>query len=99
MLGVLALLVAPAAYAAAHYLEQVTLIQAAAVMPGAGVLGAAAIVLARRARRDTQRTLGRVGGAGTARFGHALGVVGLCIGITAGLALGFFGLLSLFASD
>jgi hypothetical protein len=99
VLGVLGLLALPAAYATSYYLEQVTLIQSAAAMPVAGVFGIAAILLARRARREIQATLGRVGGGGTARLGHALGVVSLCIGITAGLALAFFGLLTLFAAD
>jgi hypothetical protein len=90
---------APLAYAAAHYLDAVTLIQAAAVMPGAGFLGIGAMVLSRRARRAVRRTLGRVGGEGAARLGYGLGVLALCVGITAALALAFYGLLTLFASD
>jgi hypothetical protein len=97
--GLIALAVVPAAYAAAHYLERVTLIQGAAAMPAAGLFGIGAMLLGRRARREVERTLGRVGGGRTARIGYALGVLGLCIGVTAALALGFYGLLTLFASD
>jgi hypothetical protein len=43
-----------------------------------------------------ERTLGRAGGLGTARAGRILGFLALCIGVTAGLALGFYALLSYF---
>jgi hypothetical protein len=44
-----------------------------------------------------QITLGRAGGEGAARVGRALGILGVVIGATAALALGFYGLLALFA--
>lgn len=60
------------------------------------MLGAAAIYLARRGRRNIERTIGRLGGQGTARVGRVLGLLSLCIGLTAGLALGVYALLNLF---
>jgi hypothetical protein len=39
-----------------------------------------------------ERTLGRVG-EGTAKWGKRLGILGLCLGLTAALSLAFFGLL------
>jgi hypothetical protein len=60
------------------------------------VLGLAAILLARRGFRNIERTIGRLGGEGTARVGRLLGALSLCIGLTAGLALGSYGLLNLF---
>ena len=85
-----------AAFAAARKLDQVTLVQATAASCGSVLLGAAALVLARRARRNVERTLGRAGSLGTARAGRILGFLALCIGVTAGLALGFYALLSYF---
>ena len=56
------------------------------------LLGLTAIVLARGARVKVERTLGRVGER-TARWGKWLGILGLCLGLTAALSLAFFGLL------
>jgi hypothetical protein len=53
-------------------------------------------MLGRRAVRTIERTLGRVGGEGTARAGRILGLIGLCLGLTAGIALGVYALLNLF---
>jgi hypothetical protein len=88
--------VPPLAFAAANRLESLTLVDGVAGASVAAVLGVAAIVLARRGRRQAERTLGRIGGEGLARIGSILGAFGLWIGLTAGLALGFFALLQLF---
>jgi len=56
------------------------------------LLGLVAVLLARSARRRVERTLGRVG-EGAARAGKWLGLLGVCLGLTAALALAFFGLL------
>ena len=53
-------------------------------------------MLARKAQFLSERTLGRVGGARLARAGKFLGVLSLCIGLTAALALGFYALLNYF---
>jgi hypothetical protein len=53
--------------------------------------------MARRARWQIQRTIGRIGGIRTAGFGRFVGLTGVCAAVTGGLALGFFGLLQLFA--
>jgi len=84
------------AFVAARQLEQVTLLQATVAACASVVLGLAAIVLARRARRNIERSIGRLGGAGTARVGRLLGLLALCIGLTASVALGFYELLKLF---
>jgi hypothetical protein len=87
----------PAGVALARETKQVTLVDATGSIAVALLLGWFAIVLARRAREHIQLTLGRAGGEGAARIGRLLGVVAVLLGATAALAVGFWGLLSLFA--
>jgi hypothetical protein len=91
--GLLAVAALPAAIALAQVSARVKLTQAAAGAPVAALLGVAALVLARRARRRSERTLGRAGGDGAARAGRILGVLGLCLAASAAIAIGFYGLL------
>jgi hypothetical protein len=95
--GVLAIAIVPAAVAASRYFDELTLVQSCASAAAAALLGLLAIVLARRGQETAGRTLGRSGGAGTARAGKWLGVIALWIAATTGLALGFYFLLTLFA--
>lgn len=94
--GAVAVIALPGAIALAVYSSTVDLPYAAAAIPVAAGLGILAIVLARRARRHSQVTLGRVGGAGLARAGSILGFLGLYLAVMALLSLAFFGLLLLF---
>ena len=94
--GVVAVLLPPVAFAAANRLRSVTLIEADVAASCATLLGFAAVFLARRGRRASERTLGRIGGDSLVRVGRALGLLGVWIGVTAGLALGFYALLQTF---
>ena len=94
--ALLGLVVPVAGYIAARQLARVTIVEATEATCGSAVLGAAAILLARRAQQRIERTLGRIGGRGMARAGRLLGLLSLCIGLTAALALGFYGLLNYF---
>jgi hypothetical protein len=85
-----------AAFASAQQLGRVTLVQATAASCGSVILGLLAIWLSRRARRNLEFTLGRAGGRGTARVGKLIGVLAVCIGCAAALALGFYSLLRYF---
>jgi hypothetical protein len=96
LLGVLSLVLPVAAYAAARQLDKVSLVQATAASCFSALLGGCAVLLARRGLRTIERTIGRAGGEGSARVGRLLGMLGLCIGLTAGVALGVYGLLNLF---
>jgi hypothetical protein len=90
--ALLSLAAVPAAVYATR-LKNVDLPQAVGGEAVAGtLLGLIAIVLARGARVRVERTLSRAG-EGAARFGKWGGILGLCLGLTAALALGFFGLL------
>jgi hypothetical protein len=92
LFGFLSLVAVPAALVASHS-KHITLREAVGGEAVAGtLLGLIAIVLARGARVQVERTLARIG-EGTAKAGKWLGVLGVCLGVTAGLALGFFGLL------
>jgi hypothetical protein len=94
---VLSVAALPAGIALARETRLVTLVNSSGSAAVALLLGFSAIVLARRAREHVQITLERAGGARAARVGRALGVLGVLIGATAALALGFYGLLTLFA--
>ena len=76
-----------------------TLVESSGSVLVAALLGWSAIVLARRARERIQITLGRAGGGKVAQAGRILGIVGLLVAGTAALALGFWGLLSMFAEQ
>jgi peptidoglycan/LPS O-acetylase OafA/YrhL len=82
------------AFAAARKLQDVTIVQATAATCGSALLGGAAVLLARRGLRNIERTLGRVGGEGSARVGRLLGVISLCIGLSAGIALAVYAVLN-----
>jgi hypothetical protein len=89
----LAVAALPAAVALAQVSSRMKLTQAAAGAPVAALLGVAALLFARRAQRRAERTLGRVGGQGSARAGRILGVLGLCLAAAGAIAIGFYGLL------
>ena len=78
-------------------MRAVTLLNSSGSAAVAALLGLTAVVLARRARERIEITLGRAGGEGMARAGRTLGVLAMLLGATAALAVGFYGLLTLFA--
>jgi hypothetical protein len=94
--ALLGLLLPVAGYVAARQLKDVSIVQGTEATCGSALLGFLAILLARKAQFTIERTLGRAGGAGLARAGKLLGLLSLCIGLTAGVALGFYALLNYF---
>ena len=68
------------------------LLDAAWTIPAAAVLGLIALLFARRARRQLRFTLVR-GRHAAARAGRTLGVVALCLAVTASISYGFYRLL------
>jgi hypothetical protein len=91
--GLLGVAAVPAAIAASHW-APFELLRAGFAIPAALVLGFVALRLARRARRRTERTIGRVGGEGATRLGRALGMLAIYIGVTGALAVGIYALLN-----
>jgi hypothetical protein len=94
VLALLGLIVPVVAYVAANRLQRVTLVQATGVTCASVVLGGAAILLARRGLRNVERTIGRAGGEGSARVGRLLGLIALCVGLAASIALGVYAVLN-----
>jgi hypothetical protein len=97
VVGIAAVAIVPAAIVASRFFDELTLVGACASAALAAALGLFAIALARRGSETAQRTLGRSGGESAARVGRWLGVIALWLAATTGLALAFYGLLTLFA--
>jgi hypothetical protein len=92
LVGLLSLAAIPVALYSTR-LKNVNLPQAVGGEAVVGTLfGLIAVLLARGARFKVERTLSRAG-EGTARLGKWLGLLGICLGLTAALSLAFFGLL------
>jgi hypothetical protein len=95
VLALLALGVLLGAAAAARFIDQVGLAEAAPAVPLGLVLSLVSLSLARRARFEHQRTLGRVGGTGLAAAARVIATVALIVAVTASLALAVFAVLTL----
>jgi hypothetical protein len=95
LVALLALAVLIGAAAAAQLSGDVGLTEAAPAVPVGLFLAVVSLSLARRARFEHQRTLGRAGGAGLATAGRVLGLVALIVAVTAALALAVFAVLAL----
>jgi hypothetical protein len=93
--GLAALAVFVAAAVLARVRTDIGLAEAGVAVCVGVLLAVVALSLARRARFKYQRTLGRVGGSAIAAGGRLLGTVALLVGITAGLAFGVFGVLTI----
>jgi hypothetical protein len=94
--SVLFALLSLAAIPAALYATRLSNVNVPQAVGGEAVagtlLGLIAVLLARGARLRAERTLSRRGEA-AARWGKWLGLLGLCLGLTAALSLAFFGVL------
>jgi hypothetical protein len=89
----LAILVGGAGAAAVR--EEIGLYEAIGAVPAGGLVALLSLSLARRARWQHQRTLGRAGGAGLATTARVLAALALLVAITAALALAVFAVLLL----
>lgn len=94
LVGLLSVLIVPAAVVATRWSARYELLQAAFAIPVAIVVGLLAIGLSRRAAARVQRTLGRAGGVRAARIGGRLGLGGVLVAITAAGAVAVYELLA-----
>jgi hypothetical protein len=88
--GLVAAAALPASIAISQELRAWKLLVAFAAIPVAAVLGFAAIAFARGARGRIELTLGRARGAGAARLGRALGLLGIYLACTGLLTLAVY---------
>jgi hypothetical protein len=93
--ALLALAVLAAAVLVARSFEEVGLYESLGAVPAGGLLALISLALARRARWEHQRTLGRAGGTRVAALARVLGTVALLIAVTAALALVVYAVLAL----
>jgi hypothetical protein len=87
LVGLAAVLTLPAAIVAAEIVERVTLLQSSVAIVPAYILAFAAIYLGRRAKREIERTLGRVRGYKLAVTGRILGWIALWTAVTATISV------------
>ena len=95
LFALLALALLAAGGAVPRFVDEIEPLEALVVVPAAVVAALVAIALARRARFDFQRSLGRVGGDGVAIAARFLSLIVLLVSLTAGLAAGVFAILAL----
>ena len=93
MLGLAAVLAVPAAVALAWRTAGVSLLDASFAIPVAAICGLAALLFVRGARGRIRWTLERAGGTGRIRLGRILAVAGICVALSASIAVGFYELL------
>ena len=93
IVGLLSVATVPAAIAVTHY-RDIELLHAGWAAIPAFLLGLAALLLARAARRRTERTIGRVGGRRVTRAGRFLGSLGVYLALAAALSVGVYELLN-----
>jgi hypothetical protein len=83
----------PVGVALSRQTEGVHLLDAAWAIPVAALLGLSALLFARGAAGRVRATLERAGGKGRIRLSRWLGVAGLCVALSASIAIGFYELL------
>ena len=91
--GLVAVLAVPAAVVVSRRSSEFTLVDAAWAIPVAAAFGVAALLFARGARGRIRATLERARGRARARAARVLGVAGICLALSAAIAIGFYELL------
>ena len=96
LLGLLGLLTMPAAVEAARRSDRIALLDAAYGVPLGFLLGLSAVVMARRARHNLRWLRLREGGTAVASAAIIVGLVALCLAVTAALSVAFYELVLLY---
>jgi hypothetical protein len=97
VVGFLGVLTVPFGVLLAELTKPVTLLNSGTgSIPATLLLGISAIVLARRGREESARRVVHATGRRAAVIGRVLGVASICLATSAALAVGFYGLLTLF---
>ena len=98
LLSILSVVTMPLAIIGTRYASSYRLLDAGYAIPVGLVLGVAALLLARGARRGDERALGRLGGVRAARSARILAGLGICLALTALLSVGVYHLLEYLAN-
>jgi hypothetical protein len=93
LLGALGVAAIPAAVYVSQRSQRVGLLDAAWAIPVAFCLGVGALLFARGARGKIARSLERSGGRMRIRAARLLGVLAICIALSAAISVGFYELL------
>ena len=93
LFGLVAVAAIPVAIELTRKLPGAALLDAAWAIPIAAGCAIVALLFARGARGEIARTLGPVGGAGWIRGGRILAVAGICVTLSASIAVGLYYLL------
>ena len=93
LFGVLAAAAIPVAIELTRKLPGAALLDAVWAIPVAAIAATLSLLFARGARGAIARTLGPVGGAGCIRLGRILAVAGICITLSASIAVDLYELL------
>ena len=93
LLGLVAVLAVPAAVVVSRRTSGIALLDTAWAIPVAAVCGLASLLFVRGARGRIRWSLERAGGGGRIRLGRILGVAGICVALSASIAVGFYELL------
>ena len=98
LLGLVSALTMPVAIFATRYSGSYDLLHAGVAIPLALGLGVGAVIVARRTRRSLGHSLGRPDIRRRAHIAWLLGTLGICLGLTATIAVSVYGLLTLAGS-
>jgi hypothetical protein len=93
LLGLVGVAAVPVGVALSRQTAGVHLLDAAWAIPVAALLGLSALLFARGAAGRVRATLERAGGRARIRLSRWLGVAGLCVALSASIAVGFYELL------
>ena len=95
-LGVVGIAVLPAAIEAARRSKTIVLLDAAYAIPVAFVLGLVAVIMGRRAKHNLRWFRLREGGTAVASAAVIVGMLAICLAVTAALSIGFYELILLY---
>jgi hypothetical protein len=93
LLGLAGLLTMPAAVELSRRSERVALLDAGYAIPLAFLLGLVSVLMARRARQNLRWLSLRDDGTGVASLAVIVGMVAVCLALTAALSIGFYELI------
>jgi len=96
LLGLAGVLTMPAAVEVSRRSTRVGLLDASYAIPLAFLLGLVGLVMARRARHNLRWLRLREGGTGVASAAVIIGLVAVCLALTAALSVAFYGLVVLY---